>query len=107
MSGGHFDYKQYEIDMIADSIQHELDIQGKELPADIRWWNEEWYNEHPEDRFYTTYSPQVQEVMRTAVKKLKEAAIYAQRIDWFLSGDDGEESLIKRLSKDLKKLLEE
>ena len=107
MSGGHFDYKQYEIDMIADSIQHELDIQGKELPEDIQWYSKEWYNEHPEDRFYTTYSPQVQEVMRTAVKNLKEAAIYAQRIDWFLSGDDGEESLIKRLSKDLEKLLEE
>lgn len=107
MSGGHFDYKQYEIDVIADSIQHKLDIQGKELPEDMRWYNKEWYNEYPEDRFYPTYSPQVQEVMRTAVKKLREAAIYAQRIDWFLSGDDGEESFIKRLSEDLEKLLEE
>ena len=107
MSGGHFDYKQYEIDNIADSIQHKLDMQGGELPEYIQGYSEEWYNEHPEDRFYPTYSQQVQEVMRTAVKKLREAAIYAQRIDWFLSGDDGEESLIERLSEDLGKLLEE
>lgn len=104
MSGGHFDYKQYELDMIADSIQHELDKQGREIPEDMRWYNKEWYDEHPEDRFHTTYSSRVQEAMRTAVKKLREAAIYAQRIDWFLSGDDDEESFIRRLNEDLSKL---
>lgn len=104
MSGGYFDYDQYRTDMIADSIQHELDKQGREIPEDMRWYNEEWYNEHPEDRFHTTYSPQVQEAMRTAVKKLREAAMYAQRIDWFLSGDDDEESFIRRLNEDLSKL---
>jgi hypothetical protein len=27
-----------------------------------------------------------------------------QRMDWLLSGDDGEESFLKRLDEDLKKL---
>jgi len=42
--------------------------------------------------------------MRDAVKQLKIAAVYAQRIDWFLSGDDSEETFIERLTKDLEDL---
>jgi hypothetical protein len=29
------------------------------------------------------------------------AKIYAQRVDWFLSGDDGEETFHERLKEDL------
>ena len=47
------------------------------------------------------------QIMQDAVKILRKAAIYAQRIDWFLSGDDGEETLKERLEEDLKKLEEE
>jgi hypothetical protein len=32
------------------------------------------------------------------------AEIYAQRIDWLLSGDDGEDSFRKRLKEDLERL---
>jgi hypothetical protein len=30
--------------------------------------------------------------------------VYAQRVDWLVSGDDGEESFITRLAEDLKEL---
>jgi hypothetical protein len=30
--------------------------------------------------------------------------VYAQSVDWLISGDDGEESFMKSLDKDLKKL---
>ena len=33
---------------------------------------------------------------------MKKAAIYAQRIDWLVSGDDSEESFHARLKRDLK-----
>ena len=39
--------------------------------------------------------------MREAIKQLKIAAVYAQRVDWLLSGDDGEESFIERLEENL------
>ncbi|MGV8096736.1 MAG: hypothetical protein AB2L24_33180 [Mangrovibacterium sp.] len=32
---------------------------------------------------------------------MRIAEIYAHRVDWFLSGDDGEEHFIKRLKEDL------
>ena len=35
---------------------------------------------------------------------LKQAEIYAQRIDWLLSGDDGEESFHERLKEELEEL---
>jgi hypothetical protein len=42
--------------------------------------------------------------MKEAVKALKIAQVYAQRVDWLLSGDDGEESFLSRLDDELKKL---
>lgn len=42
--------------------------------------------------------------MRDGVEALKTAYVYAQRIDWFLSGDDGEESFVSRLNDELEKL---
>ena len=95
MSGGHFDYNQYRINDIADSIERELNRQGKEKPKDELYGDKEYYYTYPEI---------VQEKMKEAVKQLKIAAIYAQRVDWFLSGDDGEESFIERLAEDLNAL---
>ena len=87
MSGGHFDYKQYYIDDIADKIEYKMENQDCD-----------------EEDGYTEETIQI---MKDAVKALRKAAIYAQRIDWFLSGDDGEETLKERLEEDLKRLEEE
>ena len=32
---------------------------------------------------------------------LRKAEVYAQRMDWYLAGDDGEESFLERLKQDL------
>ena len=48
--------------------------------------------------------PEVVEEFKKGLKILKTAAIYAQRIDWLLSGDDGEESFKKRLKEELDEL---
>jgi len=104
MSGGHFDHKQYWINDIADTIERELNRQGKEKPKDELYFNKLYYEEYPEEKFYQIYSDIVQEKMREAVKQLRIAAIYAQRIDWFLSGDDSEESFIERLDEELNEI---
>ena len=104
MSGGHFDYKQYQINEIADSIECELNRQGKEKPKNELYGDKEYFEKYPNEKFYYTYPAIVQEKMREAVKQLKIAAIYAQRVDWFISGDDGDESFIERLAEDLNAL---
>lgn len=104
MSGGHFNYNQYRINDIADSIEHELNRQGKEKPKDELYGDKEYFEKYPDEKYYYTYPETVQEKMREAVKQLKIAAVYAQRVDWFLSGDDGEENFVERLAEDLNTL---
>ncbi len=104
MSGGHFDHKQYWINDIADSIECELNRQGKEKQKDELYCSREYYEEYPEEKFYPTYSEIVQEKMRDAVKQLRIAYVYVQRLDWFLSGDDSEESFIERLNEELNEI---
>lgn len=50
------------------------------------------------------YSDKVLKLMKTTIKKLEEAEAYTHRLEWFLSGDDGEDSLFERLEKDLEEL---
>lgn len=104
MSGGHFDYQQHYISEIADSIERELNRQGKEKTGDALYGSKQYYEDYPEERYYEVYPGIVQKKIKEAVKQLRIAAIYAQRVDWFLSGDDGEDSFIERLEEDLNKL---
>ena len=108
MSGGRFDYNQYRIGYIADDIEKEIEKSGrpktKEELKDESWHDDEWYKKYPEDLNHYLYPDEVIEKFKEAVAMLRKAEIYAHRIDWLLSGDDGEESFIKRLKEDLEKL---
>jgi hypothetical protein len=108
MSGGAFDYKQYNISMIADEIEQIIERSGrpktKEELKDEYWRGEDWYKIYPEDLNYYKYPDDVIEEFKKGVDILKKAHIYAQRIDWLISGDDGNESFLKRLKEELEKL---
>jgi hypothetical protein len=108
MSGGAFDYNQYKIGYIADQIEHEIEKSGRpktrEELKEESWRGSDWYEKYPEDLNYYKYPDEVIEEFKNAVKHLRVAEIYAQRVDWLLSGDDGEESFLRRLEEDLTKL---
>ncbi len=108
MSGGHFNYDQHKIGYIADDIQYKIDRNGKEkTKEEIKeegMCDPNWYEKYPEDRFHYKYPDEVIDKFKEAVKILRQAEVYAQRLDWLLSGDDGEESFLKRLQDDLLKL---
>jgi hypothetical protein len=108
MSGGAFDYQQYNIGRIADQIEETIIKNGvKKTPKEIKdegWRDPEWYKKYPEDKFHYKYPDEVIEKMKEAVKALHIAQEYAQRVDWLLSGDDGEESFLSRLEENLKKI---
>jgi hypothetical protein len=78
----------------------------EKTPEELKnnWIDPEWYKKYPEDLFHYKYPDEVIEKMEEAVKVLKIAQVYAQRVDWLLSGDDGEESFLRRLDEDLDKL---
>ena len=108
MSGGRFDYNQYKIREIAESIESEIYRSGrKKTKEELReesWRDSSWYDKYPEDLKHYEYPPEVIEEFKTGVKLLKQAAVYAQRIDWLLSGDDGDETFLERLEEDLKEI---
>jgi len=111
MSGGAFNYDQYKIGYIVDEIEHEIRKNGKaktqrELDEE-QWRDPDWYEKYPEDKFHYKHPDDVIEAFKKAVEILRVAQIYAHRIDWYLSGDDGEESFITRLEEDLNKLKNE
>jgi len=93
MSGGHFDYNQYRIRDIADSIEQVIKNNGKtkEHPIEYSW----------ESEYHYEYPPEVIEKFKEGLVILKLAEVYAQRIDWLLSGDDGDETFLERLKEDL------
>ena len=105
MSGGAFDYQQRYIEEIADDIEQEIIEAGREILKEI-WAKNHWYggSYDDSDRIYPTYERKTIDIMKRAVYVLRMAYIYAKRADWMLSGDDGEESLVKRLEEDLKDL---
>lgn len=107
MSGGAFDYNQYRIRDIIDEIEIRLDRQGKEIPKEDRYGSKDYYDKYPNERFYEAYPEEIQQKMREGIVALKKAEVYAHRIDWFISGDDGEESFIERLSEELAALGED
>lgn len=105
MSGGHFDYQQYRIRDIADSIQEEIEDNDKPwFPEDSPYaWDQECNKEFFESGG-KRYSDETIKEFKAAIWHLRIAEIYAQRIDWLLSGDDGEEEFHKRLNAELEEL---
>jgi hypothetical protein len=105
MSGGTFDYRQHHIRDIYETIQNEIDKNGKlktkeEIEEEV-FFNPEWYEKYPEDLYHKKYEDEVIEKFKEAVEVLKKAYTYAHRIDFLLSGDDGEESFLRRLKEEL------
>ena len=85
MSGGHFDYKQHYIQDIIDEIEDLIKNNNVE---------NEW-------GYSNDYSDEIIEKFKVGLKILKQAEIYTTRIDWLVSGDDGEETFLERLKDDL------
>ena len=113
MSGGHFDYYQWHIRDIVYSLEdyiygHSLDEEDIDYYIEDHWLEdkEKEYvikNKHTVPNLYE-YSKETIKEFKKGLAILRKAYVYAQRIDWLLSGDDGEESFHKRLKEELDNL---
>jgi hypothetical protein len=88
MSGGFFNYDQYQIGRIADDVEKLILSNNDEEKNEWGDTKGRFYGEKTIDEF------------KMGLFHLKLAQIYAQRIDWLVSGDDGEETFHKRLTSD-------
>ena len=92
MSGGHLDdYGYFRLHQTIEAIEDLIFKNSSERTND---WGEriEPYSSVTIDRF------------REAIRALKRAYVYAQRIDWLVSGDDDEKTFHERLPEDLAKI---
>jgi len=89
MSGGAFRYKQYEIGYIVDEIEQLIARNNLDKLDD--------YGQPYRDR----YTKEEIAIFEEGIKALRIAYVYAQRIDWFVSCDDGPESFVRRLREEL------
>ncbi|MEA3296143.1 MAG: hypothetical protein U9Q27_03345, partial [Patescibacteria group bacterium] len=92
MSGGYFEYRQFHISEIAEKIENIVKNNGSKEKNE--WGEEIGYH----------FPPEIITKFIDGVNIIKTAYVYAQRIDWLLSGDDGEESFLERLEEDLKEI---
>ena len=93
MSGGEFDYKQYEIREIGEAIQGHIDYH---LSTD----------KYVKDDYCEEFSDETINQFKIGALLCKVTSIYVNRIDWLISADDGEEQFHKRLKEDLGQTLE-
>lgn len=89
MSGGHWEYMQYQIDRIAEDVNRLIENNDSDT---LNEWG---------DPVGRKFFPEVIDKFREAERALRIAYVYAQRIDWLVSGDDGEEQFLQRLSREL------
>jgi hypothetical protein len=90
MSGGHFDYQQYRIEDIARSIDELIESNDNDS-----------VNEYS-DRLGFKYPHEIIEKFKETSHTLRQAADMAQRVDWLVSGDNGEDSFLTRWEKEVR-----
>lgn len=90
MSGGHFDYKQHAITDIADEVER------------LIRYNDSTEKDSFGQDFGHHYPHAVIVRFKAALATLRRAAIMAHRIDWLVSGDDGEGAFHKRWIEELR-----
>lgn len=89
MSGGYFDYENYKVDDLAFRLEGHIEDNDSEELTD---WGT------PRGR---KYSRETIKEFTIALGALRLASVYLHRIDWLVSGDDGEDSFHSRLKEDL------
>jgi hypothetical protein len=105
MSGGSMDYAYWKIHEAANSIQEELaNMELKRKEGRLLDVYKQYKEEHPELDYLKspeTLTNAVIQRLRDALVCVRKASIYAERVEWLTSGDDGYENFCMRLDKEL------
>ena len=91
MSGGHFGFLQYRMEDIAYEIEYLIKINDSTK-------KDEW----GEDIGYH-FPPEIIERFKEAAHTTRQAQEMIHRIDWLVSGDDGEEEFMSRWDDEVRK----
>ena len=90
MSGGHFSYAQYRMEDIAEELDRLIDENNS---TEKNYWGSDIGFHYP---------PHIIERFKEAVHTIRQAQEMAQRVDWLVSGDDGEETFMSRWDNEVR-----
>ena len=100
------------IDEVGDWYTRDVDWwSSEEMLARLSYWRgrestaetRKWIMEHNQEKV-VDFEPETIKEFKKALKLLRKAYVYVQRIDWLLSCDDCEENFHERLKKELEAL---
>lgn len=111
MSGGTFQINSWQLEDVIEKIERVINLNKREMPLivldrELSWVTDlkKYLEKYPEEKLYYNYSDETINRFKEAVSVIKQAKIYIQRLDYLLASDDGEDSFIERLDKELKQL---
>jgi hypothetical protein len=92
MSGGHFGdcgYDYHKVAQFADELEVEIENNGKAKDGS-GYYGEKWYPNH---------DPDVIDVLREQIPKLRKMATIMRDIDYLYSGDIGDDGFLLRMKE--------
>jgi hypothetical protein len=92
MSGGHFDYNEHRLDQLAEVIDQLIE-DNEDTSSD----------EYGLSRSYG-FKPETMARFKLTAFTLRLARVMTTRVDYLMSGDDGEDSFHRRFPEEIKKL---
>jgi hypothetical protein len=105
MSGGHYDYKYFRVDELADDIEREFVNEGKYMDKDWSAPITGFDRKKPmieKDRLEDVTEEQKEIILRevnSLVGDLRNCSKRAKELEWYMSGDTGATSYLERLGK--------
>jgi len=102
MSGGHYQYEQFRLNDIAESMKNDIHRLEYKIGESI---DSESIDYTPEEYFIDWLEPYEKDIiiskMKETILALEKTYNMVHRIDWFMSGDDGIESFQERWVEDV------
>ena len=98
----YIDRRRFEDDVVFQSTDSYMDETPDEEHIPVLYTIHHCvYDHYPDDADVLELTDETIETMKEAYRQIRIAEIYATRIDWMMSGDDGEESFRERIKEDL------
>jgi len=106
MSGGHYNYAYYHLDELADQIEGDFINDGKYLGED---WSHEISNsfdlKYPNKEYDRLEDATLEEKpiilneIKSLIRDLRKCSKRAKELEWYMSGDTGATSFLRRLNE--------
>jgi len=92
MSGGHYEYRYCYLDYLADDIERDFLQDGKYSSDFVKGGMADRIGDATEEE-----RPFILAEIRSLISDLRSCAKRAQELEWYMSGDTGATTYLKRL----------